>query len=501
MSNHSLALPGAWWWVAAWSIVGLAARAIGLGRAPFWLDEYATYMFATQPLSRLLGPDIRSETNPPFYYLLQKAWLVFGESYAAMRSLPVILGVIAVPLAFVLGRRLVGSRAGMVAAAMLATNPLHIEYSRSIRCYPLLVASATAALTCLAYLLPDASMSGETAASHPRRRLWIWAGYVLSTLSALYAHNTGVLLPTLACLLVAWMWASGHVGGRFLAAWAAANLLVVLGYAPWLPSLLYQAQTTLKDFWIPPSTPDWSKSQLLGTYPYAKWTKPLIYALALPGLWALRRRRVVLAFILVMVVGQPLITYLISLNRPIFIVRAMIWPTVFFFVLVGSGLGTIRSLRTFAAGVVALGTIGLLSARAVYYPKATHSSVAALLAPLAAMDPNVDLLAFAPITMEWEYRYEAHLGGNRIHGTGVFFADRSPQLQNWFDSRFVTREALADEARRYRRVWLLREMTSPLPLSPGQGFEKLLSSLEAISSGTERWESGRIELVRYDVRQ
>ncbi len=494
-----LPLAGAWWWVAACSVVGLAARGLGLGRAQFWPDEYATYMFATQPLSRLLGPDIRTETNPPYYYLLQKGWLLLGESREAMRSLPVLLGMLAVPLVFILGRRLAGSRTGVAAAALLATSPLHIEYARSVRSYPLLVASALAALACLAYLLPDPTMSGETTALRPRRRAWLWTGYVLSTLSALYAHNTAVLLPVLASILVVWMWATGRLGWRFAAAWALANLLVVAGFVPWLSTVLHQIRTTLRDFWIPASTPEWVRKQLMGTYPYEKWAKPILYALVLPGIWALRRRPVALAFSLAMAAGQPLALFLISLYRPMFVVRALIWPTGLSFIIIGAGLAMIRPRWAFGTSIAALGVLGLLSAQGLYAPRHTGSDVAALVEPLATRSPTDDLLVFAPVTLEWEYRYEARLAGARIDGLGIDLADRPQQLQNWFDSRFVRRDALVGEARRVRRVWLLREVTSLFPPPAGQGFDEVAAAFEAISSGKQRWESGRMELVRYDL--
>ena len=63
--------------------VALPLRFLTLGRQSLWLDEIASWRFASQDVLHVL----RSEpTNPPLYYLLLHLWMGwFGTSESAMR--------------------------------------------------------------------------------------------------------------------------------------------------------------------------------------------------------------------------------------------------------------------------------------------------------------------------------------------------------------------------------------------------------------------------------
>ena len=56
-----------------------------------------------------------------------------------LRSLSALAGVATIPVAFLLGRELRGRRAGLIAAALVAVNPMLIWYSQEARAYALLV--------------------------------------------------------------------------------------------------------------------------------------------------------------------------------------------------------------------------------------------------------------------------------------------------------------------------------------------------------------------------
>src|SRR4051812_17873347 len=92
------------------------------------------------------------ESTPPLYYVL--AWLwekVFGHGEAGLRSLSAVFGTLAVPAAWRAGREGVGSpRARLVAAALVAFNPLFVWYSQEARSYSLLVLMAALTLLFLA---------------------------------------------------------------------------------------------------------------------------------------------------------------------------------------------------------------------------------------------------------------------------------------------------------------------------------------------------------------
>ena len=81
-----------------------------------------------------------SESNPPLYYVLAWAWAkAFGTGEVGLRSLSALFGAATVPVAYLIGRELASRRAGLIAAALVAVNPMLIWYSQEARSYAVLV--------------------------------------------------------------------------------------------------------------------------------------------------------------------------------------------------------------------------------------------------------------------------------------------------------------------------------------------------------------------------
>lgn len=482
--------------------LGAALRFVRLDHAAFWDDEYVTWMFASEPLARLWGPEIAVETNPPLYYTLQHFWLAFGSSRFAMRALPALLGILAIALSFVLGRRLLGARGGLLAAALVATSPLHIHYSREIRAYALLTAATIGALACLAHLLPG-RLFGAQDSARPQRRRWLWLGYVAGMTVAVYSHNTAVLAPVLAMALVGALWLRGLVAGRFAWQCLAANSAVAAAFAWWLPTLLAQTDGTLQSFWIPPSTADWVRSQLLGLYPYAKPLKPLLYALPLAGVFALRRRPATAAFLLTFAAGLPLLLWMASLYRPMFIVRAMVWATIPGLLLMAAALGAIRARGLlWCAALAVLGAQlasvdGAASGRREHPPQRADDPLAALVAPLAAFDPARDAMLFAPIQHVFQYRYVTRAQPFAPSGFGVTFADTPRQIAPFYPVRHVPRAQVAQMVAGRARLWVVRERHAEA-VAPQDDFGAMFVELDAVGRVAGCWRAGAFELLLYE---
>ncbi len=137
-----------------------------LGRQGFWYDEATTgWVLRLNPFE-VLGVLPRRETVPPLYYAIAWPWSrVFGRTEIGLRSLSALAGVATVPVAFLAARALAGRRVALVAAALVAVNPLLIWYSQEARCYALLV--LVAGISFWLFL---------RARSHPTRgRLTAWA--------------------------------------------------------------------------------------------------------------------------------------------------------------------------------------------------------------------------------------------------------------------------------------------------------------------------------------
>ncbi len=120
--------------------------------------------------------------NGPLYILLLRAWSdLTGQSEFALRFFSVLPSVLAVPLLFLLGRRLLGARAGVIAALLLTFSTYALWYAQMVRMYSLVLLLAVLS----SYLL-------LRALERPQVR-W-WAAYTAATTVAMYTHVFGALL-------------------------------------------------------------------------------------------------------------------------------------------------------------------------------------------------------------------------------------------------------------------------------------------------------------------
>ncbi len=165
-------------------VLGAGLRLWALGRQGLWYDEAVTAHLLDGSVGRLLARLPHSESTPPLYYLVAWGWVrAFGMSEAGLRSLSAVAGTLTVPVACAAGQALVGRRAGLAAAALVAVNPLLIWYSQEARSYALLVLLTALSLWAFA-----------------RRRLAWWAA---AAVAALLTHYFAlfVILPQAVLLL------------------------------------------------------------------------------------------------------------------------------------------------------------------------------------------------------------------------------------------------------------------------------------------------------------
>src|SRR3954469_7223085 len=139
-------------------VLGAALRFTALATQSFDGDELHTAWLVQQPLGDMLGSIPDSESTPYLYYVLAWAWArVFGGGTggALLRSFSARAGVLTVPAAFALGRRLVGERAAAATAALVAASPLLVWFSQQARTYALFVLLAPLAAAAFAAALED----------------------------------------------------------------------------------------------------------------------------------------------------------------------------------------------------------------------------------------------------------------------------------------------------------------------------------------------------------
>lgn len=139
-------------------VVGVILRLYRLDQQSLWLDEYpgVAYLDAPDASTYLLlfQMYLPEQAQGPVYYLIQYVWAhTLGTDLVTLRLLPLLFGVSAIPLLYLLGKSLYGSRAGLLAALCLALSPQHVWHAQEVRPYsmitPLVIISVYALLRAL----------------------------------------------------------------------------------------------------------------------------------------------------------------------------------------------------------------------------------------------------------------------------------------------------------------------------------------------------------------
>jgi len=321
-------------------------RAWHLDFQSLWRDETDALRFSQAPLTGLLGNLTRPGWNGPLYFILLRGWLVLvGEGDFAARYFSLISGVLAVPLTWIVGRRMVGRATGATGAALVALSPYLMWYAQELKMYTLVLALGLLST----YLYGRALDEG----------CWRWwIGHVVVTSLMIYTHILAVLilLPQALWFVVGWRRYHPRWQG-WLADMAALTL-------PYLPLAVWQVPLLLSDFETGhPFYPLGDMVHILFlafSRGVATPWEPIpvsmgVFLLLLLGGVALRGQngyRGVLALVL-WLVAPVLAVYLISLGMPIFTDRYLIYVTPAYALLLARGLAVIGQRSRLVHALVA----------------------------------------------------------------------------------------------------------------------------------------------------
>ncbi|HVT39693.1 MAG TPA: glycosyltransferase family 39 protein [Gemmatimonadaceae bacterium] len=213
-----------WHWIALGFIVCIAAavRVLHLGQ-PMRYDEAWTYTYyASQPLPIALS-DYTFPNNHIFHRVL--VWIavrLFGNSPPVIRLPAFVAGVLMVPAAYLVARRLAGKEAGLIAAALTAAMPSLILYSTNARGYSLL------GLCFLTLLLLGSAINAARRASFCLAFSVVLALGMFTVPVTLYAGGAVVVW----LLLDAPRGARRKIAGTLAAAVGVAALFTLIAYGP-----------------------------------------------------------------------------------------------------------------------------------------------------------------------------------------------------------------------------------------------------------------------------
>jgi len=215
----------------------LRTRQLDVG---FWIDEGLSVGIADRPLADIPGV-LRQDGSPPLYYMLLHLWMgVAGRSEESVHGLSVLFAVLCVPVAFWAGWTLFGRRTAWVAGLLAAVNPFITQYAQEGRMYALVILLGMVSTTCWLQAFTADPPAGGGIRAAPA------IGFAAAFAAMLYTHNWALFFGAasgVAWLALVWR-ARGQERRRLLRTGALAYGCAVLLYAPWVPSLLYQAAHT-----------------------------------------------------------------------------------------------------------------------------------------------------------------------------------------------------------------------------------------------------------------
>jgi mannosyltransferase len=183
--------------LAAIVLLGAGLRFATLGLQSYRYDEAVTAIRVLHPsLFDTLSTVPNSESSPPLYYAVAWLWSrPFGIGEVGLRSLSALAGTASIVVVYLAASALTTRRVGLIAAAIVAVNPVLIWFSQDARAYALVFLLAS-----ISFLYFVRALRTSGAAS--RGDLVGWA---LSSALALATHYfAAFLVAPEALLLLLW---------------------------------------------------------------------------------------------------------------------------------------------------------------------------------------------------------------------------------------------------------------------------------------------------------
>jgi len=362
------------WVILALILFSFAWRIQNLGGQSLWRDEVDAIYFALRDLPAALSMFIDTGQNGALYFLSLRPWLrLMGTTEFALRYPSVLFGILAIPLLWQVGRKLIPTTTeqeqnedtnaaschnspsdfsslwqttvgdvAVMAAVFLAINPYHLWYSQDGKMYALITL-----LTLLAvwFWIQGIDRGGWRP----------WLGFLLTVTIAIYTHLLMILLIPFFFIwfLSAWPQSKQHWKGYLIA--LAGLTLPYLPLLWWQWDFLTSSERLTSLTFIPLA--DILRTIVL--YQSNSFLQPqnLLYlvpllVLALIGvvfgskaihqspdsplhrLAAGRRHLLIVAWLVVPILS----IYILSLRQPVFLPRYIIWITPATMLLMALGL-------------------------------------------------------------------------------------------------------------------------------------------------------------------
>jgi len=543
------------WLAITITLIGGWLRIFLLSSKGMWLDETFSVWLANHSVLDMMQWIVKIDQHPPLYYLLLHYWISLnGDTPYDVRLFSVLFGTVTIPVIYLIGKRISDSVVGLAAAVFLALSLFNIYYSQETRMYTLLTFNAAVAIYALVRLLTDSrsvnpigSQFGEylqawrtlgsvgpeakedfsyknEARGQTGWRAWIfrhrwlpikaietdlaWVVFVIFSAATLLTHNTAVFFLLAANIFVLGLMlfqkikkseAPTAFQSPSFGNWIKAQVGIFLLWSPWMFAFIRQASRVDQEFWLP--KPDWytvtqTLRALLNASAPTQASQVMTWTLCVLlcfGLVYYRKKLSIFFFLAVLFAIPVLGELLVSLRRPIFIDRTLIWITIPMFLVLAAGIAQLRFRFLIILVLGILGTNYLFSDGDYYrfVQKEDWSTAAGYVANFVEKD---DLVLFNSnfVVIPFDYYFKAY------EDLYLIQVEKQGVPQDLFESgilepKMTTKDipGLISLLRGHDRVWLVYShdsYTDPMGLIP----QTLASRMKLLR--TREFYGGQVQL-------
>ena len=463
------------------TLAGGCLRLFHLGTKSLWVDEGATVTLARMAWPHFAQLWWSAEASfQGAFFLLMRAWLHLGQSEAWVRLPAAIFGIASIPLIYLVARKLVGLRAALASAAILAFSPTHVYYSQEARSYTMTI-----------LLLLVSTWFFVRAVEQNRERYWIlWT--VFSVL-AVYSHYFAALVMVAqACSMFFHRkpapWARLIIHGLVILAIAAPGLTYIFRVPP--QAIVFT--------WMPKPTP----KQLLHLALFLggggeKFVLSTILWIA--GAIAIRRERkseaisgsfwdgmLVVSWAVVPVV----LTALVSLRHPVFVQRYMIFSLPATVMLAGRGMTALSKRHLGSWLVVALCVTSSVNIVSVYRkPREDwRNATNVILASAQPGDAVVIYPDYAIVTFDYYRQLNQHAPPLHVFTPPYYEAgDADRSLLN----------ALSSNPRQFSHVWVILRREGKTRDTLQDDSPAVAAALQSVFGTPMTWQFKDITVLKF----
>jgi mannosyltransferase len=521
------------WLVIVITLIGGWLRVFLLDKNGLWLDEAFSVWLANHSVVDMLQLTAKIDQHPPLYYLLLHYWMALkGDTPYYARLLSALFGAGTIPIIYLIGKRMSDVVVGLAAAVFLALSPFNIYFAQETRMYTFLMFNAAVAIYALVRLLTD-SRSVRPIGSQFREylhawrtsgpveldtkeefsykdetryqsgwRAWIfrhrwlpihtietdlaWVAFIVFSAATMLSHNTAVFFPlatnifVLGLMLYQRIKKSGSppaLQAPSFGNWMKAQIGIFLLWSPWILAFIRQASRVYQEFWLPKPSWDTVTQTLRALLNASAPTQAsqvmtwILCAVLCFGLVYYRKKLSIFLFLAALFAIPVLGELIVSIRRPIFYDKTLIWTTIPLFLVLAAGIAQLRFRLLMIVVLGILGTNYLFSDGDYYrfVQKEDWSTAAGYVANFAQKDDLVLFNSnFVVIPFDYYFKTYEDLYFIQVEKQGVPL--------DLFDSGILEPKMTDDDIPRlisllrgHNRVWLVyshNDYTDPMGLIP-----------------------------------